>query len=114
MLPLHELAASLKRKRSKLKPKDEMKRCGWSTAEQDEFLIEYLPQYKDAQASQKFEALWKEVDNAFNEKWPPEDVGEQKKVCMFSLVDIGVSKMLHRICTPGLTTKEEQDPQRAS
>ena len=91
-----------------------MKRCWWSTAEQDEFLIEYLPQYKDAQASQKFEALWKEVDNAFNEKWPPEDVGEQKKVCMFSLVDIGVSKMLHRICTPGLTTKEEQDPQRAS
>ena len=82
--------------------------------EQDKFLIKYLPQYREAQASRNFEALWKEVDNGFNEKWPPENVSEQKKVRMFSLVDIGVSKNLNRICAPGLTTKEEQDQQRSS
>ena len=50
--------------------------------EHDTFLEPYLPCYKEAQTSHKFEQFWKDVDNAFNEKWLPEDVGERKKVCM--------------------------------
>ena len=54
----------------------------------DTFLEPYLPRYKEAQASCKSEQFWKEVNNAFNEKWPPKDAGERKKVyiSLFSVV----------------------------
>ena len=71
-----------KTRKSRAKPKEQHKQCGWATQEYDIFLEAYLQHYKEAQASRKFEPFWKEVDNAFNEKWPPEDMAKRKKVCI--------------------------------
>lgn len=71
-----------KKRKSRAKPKDQHKQHRCSTPEHDTFLEPYLPHYKEAQTSHKFEQFWKEVNNAFNENWLPEDAGERKKVCM--------------------------------
>ena len=71
-----------KARKSRAKPKEQHKQRGWATREYDIFLEAYLQHYKEAQASCKFEPFWKEVDNAFNEKWPLEDMAERKKVCI--------------------------------
>jgi hypothetical protein len=95
MLALGNKSSSTKKKRPRAKPKADHKRRGWSTAEQDDFLLTYLTKHKLAQASRKFEAFWQEVDNAFNEKWPPEDVSERKKVFLMHVAaDSHLSKSL--------------------
>lgn len=72
-------AAAQPRRRSRAKPRDEIKRRGWSTREQDDFLQDYLPKYKTAQSSRKFDAFWMDVSNAFSSKWPSEDTPDGKR-----------------------------------
>ena len=81
-MPAPSSTTAKKARKSRAKPKEQHKQCGWATWEYNIFLEAYLQHYKEAQASCKFEPFWKEVDNAFNEKWPPEDMAERKKVCI--------------------------------
>ena len=92
-------------RKSRAKPKDEKKQKGWSTREQDDFLQEYLPKYKLVQATQKFDAFWIDVSNAFNDKWPlddtPDKKRQQKDVCLtdtslsfFILINIPLTQNL--------------------
>ena len=102
-----------KNRRSRAKPKQELKQRGWATPDQDDFLSSYLLGFKASQASRKFEVFWKEIDNMFNEKWLPDNVSEQKKVCVpLSPADFDEAYMLHRTYIPGSTTKQEPHPQR--
>lgn len=72
-----------------------------------------MPGFKTSQATRKFEVFWKEVDNAFNEKWPPDNVSERKKVCApLSPADFDEAYMLRRTYVPGSTIKQEMHPRR--
>lgn len=71
-----------RRRKSRALPKHAIKQRGWSTQEQDTFLLEFLPRYREVQASRNFDTFWKDVDNAFNNKWPADsdDTATRKKV----------------------------------
>lgn len=107
-------AITLRRRRSRAKPKNQHKQRGWSTVEQDTFLHQYMPRYTKVQATRKFDEFWLTVDSDFNVKWPTDNIAERKKVrTMTSPTDYNDADMLSRICALGLITNPAKHLQKS-
>lgn len=105
---------TLSHRKSRAKPKGQLKQHGWYTKEQDTFLHQYMPHYSKVQASQKFDEFWLDVDNDFNVKWMTENIAEQKKVrTMTSCTDYNEADTLSRTCALGLITDPTKHLQKS-
>ena len=107
-------AVVLKPRKSRAKPKDQHKKRGWSTTEQNTFLDQYMPRYIKAQATRKFDEFWLTVENDFNEKWKPKDIPERKKVrTITSRADCNETDSWPSICAIGLIIKPAEHPPKS-